>query len=432
MTTSPVYQFCIKLLNSWTRSTYIPQGGGNMLLGNFITRFWITLTNSALGIGLYYGFLTTFSIRPSYLFLFVEDPDQKAAAITGFIMGLKIFLVIACLGRFAHTRPVLASPKPRRWTRNSDVYIISQPTITTNLDSPPFCWPEKVQPIHKISDEEMEAYLAKLREEGRRKMEAKAQTSTEDETSTENEKPRRKKRPSKKRRDENIELLRYLKKNNLKLVTSDYNVVLKQDPNIKLRQLEGEEYWIARDWPLGIRGILIIKNALFRKYITLPLAIIAKNIGRILLLQRPEWAEDRQAWENERYIVCDENAIYPDYDHPHVLSLKNLPNLNLNKLMPQWWEFGCEVLIQKPLELKPWHTASAKRRTKRNAFVRPTWGLSDHPWGPRNPSIFWEPILNHLIKISKPLGHLIKDKFRINIRIEISINIPNEKQNKPD
>lgn len=57
-----------------------------MLFQSFVN-LCMKITNSVVGIGLYYGFLTTFSIRPAYLFLFVEEPEQKAAAITGLIMG---------------------------------------------------------------------------------------------------------------------------------------------------------------------------------------------------------------------------------------------------------------------------------------------------------------------------------------------------------
>lgn len=57
-----------------------------MLLQSFVS-LCMKITNSVVGVGLYYGFLTTFSIRPAYLFLFVEEPEQKAAAITGLLMG---------------------------------------------------------------------------------------------------------------------------------------------------------------------------------------------------------------------------------------------------------------------------------------------------------------------------------------------------------
>ena len=72
-------------------------------------------------IGLYYGFLTTFSIGPSYLFLLraqvmEEGTEKKVSATTGLIMGqLMMFISIYytplhnALGR-PHTITVLALP----------------------------------------------------------------------------------------------------------------------------------------------------------------------------------------------------------------------------------------------------------------------------------------------------------------------------------
>ncbi|KAK9660340.1 hypothetical protein RND81_O227600, partial [Saponaria officinalis] len=75
----------------------------------------------AVVVGLYYGFLTTFSIGPSYLFLLraqvmEEGTEKKVSATTGFIMGqLMMFISIyytplhLVLGR-PHTITVLALP----------------------------------------------------------------------------------------------------------------------------------------------------------------------------------------------------------------------------------------------------------------------------------------------------------------------------------
>lgn len=54
--------------------------------------------NSVVVVGLYYGFLTVFSIGPSYLFLFrawvmEEGTEKKVAATTGFIMGQLIMFI---------------------------------------------------------------------------------------------------------------------------------------------------------------------------------------------------------------------------------------------------------------------------------------------------------------------------------------------------
>nr|YP_010490006.1 hypothetical protein RF1 [Koenigia islandica]YP_010490018.1 hypothetical protein RF1 [Koenigia islandica]UWM11647.1 hypothetical protein RF1 [Koenigia islandica]UWM11659.1 hypothetical protein RF1 [Koenigia islandica] len=90
------------------------------LLGNLCMK----IVNSAVVVGLYYGFLTTFSIGPSYLVLLrtlvmeegEEGAEKKVAATTGFIMGqLMMFISIyytplhLALGR-PHTITFLALP----------------------------------------------------------------------------------------------------------------------------------------------------------------------------------------------------------------------------------------------------------------------------------------------------------------------------------
>ncbi|CAN6868433.1 unnamed protein product, partial [Brassica oleracea] len=84
------------------------------------------IINSVVVVGLYYGFLTTFSIGPSYLFLLrarvmdegEEGTEKKVSATTGFIAGqLMMFISIyyaplhLALGR-PHTITVLALPIP--------------------------------------------------------------------------------------------------------------------------------------------------------------------------------------------------------------------------------------------------------------------------------------------------------------------------------
>ena len=79
------------------------------------------IINSVVVVGLYYGFLTTFSIGPSYLFLLrarvmEEETEKKVSATTGFITGqLTMFISIyyaplhLALGR-PHTITVIALP----------------------------------------------------------------------------------------------------------------------------------------------------------------------------------------------------------------------------------------------------------------------------------------------------------------------------------
>nr|YP_010998082.1 hypothetical chloroplast RF19 [Oxandra asbeckii]WPF64725.1 hypothetical chloroplast RF19 [Oxandra asbeckii] len=71
------------------------------LLGNLVS-LCMKIINSVVVVGLYYGFLTTFSIGPSYLFLLrarvleeEEGTEKLVSATTGFIMGqLMMFISI--------------------------------------------------------------------------------------------------------------------------------------------------------------------------------------------------------------------------------------------------------------------------------------------------------------------------------------------------
>nr|UXG56719.1 Ycf1 [Toona sinensis] len=95
----------------------------SFILGNLVS-LCMKIINSIVVVGLYYGFLTTFSIGPSYLFLLrarvmeegEEGTEKKVSATTGFIAGqLMMFISIyyaplhLALGR-PHTITVLALP----------------------------------------------------------------------------------------------------------------------------------------------------------------------------------------------------------------------------------------------------------------------------------------------------------------------------------
>nr|YP_010281839.1 hypothetical chloroplast RF1 [Circaea alpina subsp. caulescens]UKH51218.1 hypothetical chloroplast RF1 [Circaea alpina subsp. caulescens] len=95
----------------------------SFILGNLVS-LCMKIINSVVMVGLYYGFLTTFSIGPSYLFLLrtrvmeegEEGTEKKVSATTGFIAGqLLMFISIyygplhLALGR-PHTITVLALP----------------------------------------------------------------------------------------------------------------------------------------------------------------------------------------------------------------------------------------------------------------------------------------------------------------------------------
>ena len=72
----------------------------NFFLRDYLVGFAVKILNSAVVIGLYYGFLTTFAIGPSYLFLIRgqclgDSSETKISATTGFITGqLMMFISI--------------------------------------------------------------------------------------------------------------------------------------------------------------------------------------------------------------------------------------------------------------------------------------------------------------------------------------------------
>nr|YP_010864224.1 hypothetical protein RF1 [Indigofera bungeana]WGS97373.1 hypothetical protein RF1 [Indigofera bungeana] len=92
----------------------------SFILDNLVS-LCMKIMNSVVVVGLYYGFMTTFSIGPSYLFLLrarvmEEETEKKVSATTGFITGqLMMFISIyyaplhLALGR-PHTITVIALP----------------------------------------------------------------------------------------------------------------------------------------------------------------------------------------------------------------------------------------------------------------------------------------------------------------------------------
>ena len=95
------------------------------------------------------------------------------------------------------------------------------------------------------------------------------------------------------------------------------------------------------DLTLGqaLRGCLLITQSVLRKYIIFPSLIIAKNIGRVLLFQRPEWSEDLQEWKREIHIKCTYDGVQ--------LSETEFPR--------NWLIEGIQIKILFPFYLKPWH-----------------------------------------------------------------------------
>ncbi|XP_028070894.1 uncharacterized protein LOC114273324 [Camellia sinensis] len=127
----------------------------SFLLGNLLS-LCMKIINSVVVVGLYYGFLTTFSIGPSYLFLLrarvmEEGTEKEVSATTGFITGqLMMFISIyyaplhLALGR-PHTITVLVLPYLLFhffWNNHKNFFYYGSTTRNSmrNLSIQCFCW----------------------------------------------------------------------------------------------------------------------------------------------------------------------------------------------------------------------------------------------------------------------------------------------------
>nr|YP_009867046.1 hypothetical chloroplast RF19 [Tongoloa silaifolia]QKG03045.1 hypothetical chloroplast RF19 [Tongoloa silaifolia] len=162
----------------------------------------------------------------------------------------------------------------------------------------------------------------------------------------------------------------------------------KEKPWIKIA-----EAWDFIPYPQATRSLILIIQSIFRKYILLPPLIIVKNIGRILLSQPPEWAEDFDEWNREKHIICTYNGVQ--------LSELELPR--------NWFKDGIQIKIVFPFYLKPWHRSKSrpsfssyknlKKEQQKFCFLT-TWGTQTNlPFGsvPPKPS-FFKPIFKELKK----------------------------------
>nr|YP_010528446.1 hypothetical chloroplast RF1 [Paraquilegia microphylla]UXW65261.1 hypothetical chloroplast RF1 [Paraquilegia microphylla] len=171
------------------------------------------------------------------------------------------------------------------------------------------------------------------------------------------------------------------------------------------KKKENERITIAETWDTvifaqTIRGSLLVTQSILRKYIVLPSLIIAKNIGRMLLFQFPEWDEDLKEWSSEIHVKCTYNGV----------------QLSENEFPKNWLTDGIQIKILFPFCLKPWHRYklqshhkdSMKNKGKKYNFCFLTvWGMeTELPFGsPRKRPSFFEPIYKEfekkLIKVQK-------------------------------
>nr|UFY98092.1 hypothetical protein RF1 [Lonicera tangutica] len=112
----------------------------------------------------------------------------------------------------------------------------------------------------------------------------------------------------------------------------------------ELMRIQMEGAWENLPYGQGIRSCLLLMQSFLRKNISLPLLIIAKNIGRLLFLQVPEWVEDFQELNRERLFPCTHLGV----------------GLNDQEVVTHLMSEGFDIKILYPFRLKPWHRSKLK------------------------------------------------------------------------
>nr|YP_010209605.1 Ycf1 [Impatiens davidii]UBA17547.1 Ycf1 [Impatiens davidii] len=200
--------------------------------------------------------------------------------------------------------------------------------------------------------------------------------------------------------------------------------IKKEEKKENDKKNEKERIEIAEIWdsiPLAqvIRGLMLITQSTLRKYIILPSLIIAKNIGRILLLQVPEWSEDFKEWNNEMYVKCTYNGV----------------QLSETEFPENWLLDGIQIKVLYPFCLKPWHRSKLrifhidriKKKDQKSDFCFLTvLGMeTELPFGfPRKKNSFFEPIIKEFKKKIgkfKKKGSLVLIIFKKRIKSFLNI-----------
>nr|YP_010924394.1 Ycf1 protein [Venegasia carpesioides]WKB11153.1 Ycf1 protein [Venegasia carpesioides] len=170
---------------------------------------------------------------------------------------------------------------------------------------------------------------------------------------------------------------------------SEFEILDQQFQIKKNNQEDAIEFWENIPYAQKSRSVLLLAQSIFRRYIKLPLLIIAKNIGRILLRQSPEWYEDLQDWNREIYLKCSYNGL----------------QFSKTEFPKNWLREGFQIKILYPFHLKPWHRSklplSDRDRKQQDDFdscFLTVLGMeTEYPFGPpRKTPSFFEPIFKDI------------------------------------
>nr|UFR81880.1 Yfc1 [Lecocarpus lecocarpoides] len=183
---------------------------------------------------------------------------------------------------------------------------------------------------------------------------------------------------------------------------SEFEILDQQFQLKKNNQEDVIEFWENIPYAQKSRSVLLLAQSIFRRYIKLPLLIIAKNIGRILLRKSPEWYEDFHDWNREIYLKCSYNGL----------------QFSKTEFPENWLREGFQIKILYPFHLKPWHRSKLRlsdRDRKQqddfdSCFLTVLGMETEYPFGPpRKTPSFFEPIFKDIdYKVE-----IIKLNFRV-------------------
>nr|UKQ57369.1 hypothetical chloroplast RF19 [Silene gracilicaulis] len=264
--------------------------------------------------------------------------------------------------------------------------------------------------IEKKKEEKIEEELKieeQIKEEERKKKKKSKKEIRE-------ERREEKKKEKIKRREERRE---EIKKEKIKIIEEQQRIKRTKEKEILNREIKKEleeqqrmlshEFWERIDNGHLYRGLMLLTQSILRKNIVLPGLIIAKNIVRQLLLQRPEWSEDFEELNKEIHIRC----TYEGYE----LSETDFPK--------NWFDEGMHIKIVFPFHLKPWHTKKKLNIKKEvNDFSYLTvFGLETYSrmCFPKKQPPFFKPIFQALKKKIKEKFNKKIQKFSNNIKKNI-------------
>nr|YP_010007772.1 hypothetical chloroplast RF1 [Nannoglottis ravida]QNR58599.1 hypothetical chloroplast RF1 [Nannoglottis ravida] len=170
---------------------------------------------------------------------------------------------------------------------------------------------------------------------------------------------------------------------------SEFEILDQQFQIKKNNQKDAIKFWDNIPYVQKTRSVLLLAQSIFRRYIKLPLLIIVKNIGRILLWQSPEWYEDFQDWNREIYLKCSYNGL----------------QFSKTEFPKNWLREGFQIKILYPFHLKPWHRSKLrlsdsdrKQQDDFDSCFLTILGMeTEYPFGPpRKIPSFFEPIFKDI------------------------------------